>query len=50
LEPKTKLPKFNPDDENDDLEFFDSDLEMKSTSLETPTQGAPTNLDSMPNV
>jgi hypothetical protein len=50
LQLKTKLPKSNLDDEDNDLEFFNLDLEMKSTTLEMPTQGASIDLDSMPNV
>jgi hypothetical protein len=48
LEPKTRLQKSNLDDENDDLEFFDPNSEMKSATLEAPVQGALIDLDSLP--
>jgi hypothetical protein len=34
-------------DENDDLEFVDVDLEMKSTSLEVLVEGTSIDLDSI---
>jgi len=40
LELKTKLPESDLDNEDDDLELFDLDSKMKSTSSEMPTQGA----------
>jgi hypothetical protein len=48
LEPR--LPKFNFENEDNDLEFFDLYLEMKSSSLKVLAQGAPIDLDSMPKV
>jgi hypothetical protein len=47
LEPKIKLVELDLDDGDDDLEFFDSDLEMTSASLKVHAQGAPIDLDSM---
>jgi hypothetical protein len=47
LELKTKPPKSDPNDEDNDLEFYDLDYEMNLTSLEVPTQGALIDLDSM---
>jgi hypothetical protein len=48
LEPKTKLPKFDLDDENDDLDFFDLNFKMNSAMLEAPPQGTLIDLDSLP--
>lgn len=50
MELETKLLEFDLDDEDDDLEFFKLDLEMKLASLKASTQGTPIDLDSMPNI
>jgi hypothetical protein len=50
LEPKTKLLESDLEDEDNDLEFFNPNLEMKSTSLKEPTQGALIDLYFMLNI
>jgi hypothetical protein len=50
LESKTKLPKSDPNDEDDDLVLFNSNSKMKSASLETLAQGTSIDMDSMPYV
>jgi hypothetical protein len=49
LELEERLPDSDSEDENDDLEFFDLDSEMKSTSLEVLVEGASIDLDSIPD-
>jgi hypothetical protein len=49
LELEKRLPDSDSEDENDDLEFFDLDSEMKSTSLEVLVEGASIDLDSIPD-
>jgi hypothetical protein len=47
LESKTKLPKSDPNDEDDDLELFNPNSEMKLASLEALAQGTSIDMDSM---
>ncbi len=47
---ENQTTKIRPDDEDDDVVFFNLDLEMKLTSLEMHAQGTLINLDSMPDV
>jgi hypothetical protein len=47
LELEKRLPDSDSEDENDDLEFFNLDSEMKSTSLEVLVEGASIDLDSI---
>jgi hypothetical protein len=47
LELEKRLPDSDSENENDDLEFFDLDSEMKSTSLEVLVEGASIDLDSI---
>jgi len=49
LELEKRLPDSDSEDENDDLEFFDLDSEMKSTSLELLVEGVSIDLDSIPD-
>ncbi len=50
LESKIVLLESDPDDEDDNLKFFDPDLEMKSASSKVLAQGTPIHMDSMPNI
>jgi hypothetical protein len=42
--------KFDLNDENDDLDFFDPNLKMKSAMLKALAQGALIDLDSLPKL